>query len=257
MKNKPAYAIDSVDHALHLATLLQQEGPLRVTDAAQRLGVSRSTAHRLLAMLVYRDFAEQDDDRRYVAGAVLRRPAAPEPVADLRRIALPHMQTLTARLDETTNLMVVVADQVRFAATVECDHVLRVGDREGRVLPAHLASGGRAVLATRGDEEVRELYAGPDSPVSDLGSLLRDLRRIRRQGFAVNDQKTENGVTAIGCAIRARADAVPAAVSIAMPSVRYRRGRLAEWVAQLTATAERIARDLEAVEPAGTTSRPR
>ena len=59
MRNKPAYAIESVDHALHLAQLLQQEGPLRVTDAAGRLGVSVSTAHRLLAMLVYRDFAEQ------------------------------------------------------------------------------------------------------------------------------------------------------------------------------------------------------
>jgi DNA-binding MarR family transcriptional regulator len=64
MKNKPAYGIDSVDHALHLATVLQQEGPLRVTDAAQRLGVAPSAAHRLLAMLVYRDFAEQDVDRR-------------------------------------------------------------------------------------------------------------------------------------------------------------------------------------------------
>ena len=52
MKNKPAYAIDSVDHALHLVQLLQHEGPLRVTDAAERLDVSRSTAHRLLAMLV-------------------------------------------------------------------------------------------------------------------------------------------------------------------------------------------------------------
>jgi IclR family acetate operon transcriptional repressor len=65
VKNKPPYAIESVDHALVLAQLLQQEGSLRVTDAAERLGVSRSTAHRLLAMLVYRDFAEQTDDRRY------------------------------------------------------------------------------------------------------------------------------------------------------------------------------------------------
>ncbi|MCX4908974.1 helix-turn-helix domain-containing protein [Streptomyces sp. NBC_00878] len=57
------YPITSVDHALHLATLLQQEGPLRVSDAAERLGVSPSTAHRLLAMLVYRGFAEQRPDR--------------------------------------------------------------------------------------------------------------------------------------------------------------------------------------------------
>ena len=68
MKNQPVYSIDSVDHALHLAAVLQQEGSLRVFEAAERLGVARSTAHRLLAMLVYRDFAEQGPDRRYLAG---------------------------------------------------------------------------------------------------------------------------------------------------------------------------------------------
>jgi DNA-binding IclR family transcriptional regulator len=251
MKNKPAYGIDSVDHALHLATVLQQEGPLRVTDAAQRLGVARSTAHRLLAMLVYRDFAEQDADRRYVAGPILRRPAAPEPVAELRRIALPHLQALTARTDETSNLLVVVADEVRFAATVECGQVLRVGDREGRVLPAHLASGGRAVLATRDETEIRELYPGPEP---DVEVLLRDLRRVRRQGFALNDQKTETGVTAIGRALDTPPGAAPAAVSLAIPTVRYHRKRLAEWVRCLTTTAERISRErplVNTAKPAG------
>ncbi len=216
-----------------------------MTDAAERLGVARSTAHRLLAMLVYRDFAEQDEDRRYAAGPVLRRPTASEPVADLRRIALPHLESLTARTDETSNLLVVVADQARFAATVECDQVLRVGDREGRVLPAHLASGGRAVLASRSETEIRELYGRPDSDVDDVDALLRDLRRVRRQGFALNEQKTETGLTAIGCMLTGPAGSVPAAVSVAMPTARYRRERLAGWVRQLTTTAERISRELE------------
>jgi IclR family transcriptional regulator, acetate operon repressor len=245
VKNRPAYGIDSVDHALRLVTLLQHEGPLRVSEAAQRLGVARSTAHRLLAMLVYRDFAAQDDDRRYIAGPALLRPAAPEPVAHLRAIAVPHLQGLTARTAETCNLVIVVADQVRFAATVECGQVLRVGDREGRVLPAHLASGGRAVLATRSDDEVRALYEDPDSDDVDVDALLRDLRRVSRQGFALNAQRTEAGVTAIGCALRVPATGVPAAISLAMPTARYRRERLPEWVRHLKTAASRISTELE------------
>ena len=245
MKNKPAYGIDSVDHALHLATILQQEGPLRVADAAERLGVARSTAHRLLAMLIYRDFAEQDGNRRYIAGPVLRRPATPEPVAEVRRIALPHLQALTERTSETTNLVVVIGDQARFVVTVECGQVLRVGDREGRMLPAHLASGGRAVLAGRSDADVRDLYAVADSPVADPAMLLGELRRIRRQGFAINDQGTEIGVTAIGCAVPVPPGTVPAAISIAMPTVRYRRELLTGWVQNLSTTADRIARELK------------
>jgi IclR family acetate operon transcriptional repressor len=245
VKNKPVYGIQSVDHALHLAALLAQEGPLRLSEAAERLGVARSTAHRLLAMLVYRDFAEQREDRRYAAGPVLRRSDAPEPVAELRGIALPHLQALTARIDETTNLIVVVGDQARFVASAECAQVLRVGDRSGRVLPAHLASGGRAVLATLPEQQVRALYEGTDSP--DVDAVVRDLRRVHRRGFVVNDQETETGVTAIGMAIPAQAGAgtaARAALSIGLPTARYRRDRLPEWVALLTAAAERIAREL-------------
>lgn len=243
MQNRPTYGIQSVDHALRLAAILQQEGPLRVSDAAERLGVARSTAHRLLAMLVYRDFAEQDEDRRYVAGPVLRRPAAPEPAAELRRVALPHLRELTARTEETTNLVVVVGDQARFVASVECDRVLRVGDRGGRVLPAHLASGGRAVLATRTEDDVRALYAGPESPVTDVDALVRELRRTRRQGFALNDQRTETGVTAIGAAVPGDAD-LHSGISLSMPTARYRRDRLTEWAGLLNETARGIARDL-------------
>src|SRR5207247_1381739 len=82
--------------------------------------------------------ADLDEVRRYVAGPGLRGATAPEPVADLRRIALPHLEALAARTEESVNLMVVVGDQARFVASVESARVLRVGDREGRILPAHL-----------------------------------------------------------------------------------------------------------------------
>ncbi|ODU06082.1 MAG: transcriptional regulator [Pseudonocardia sp. SCN 72-86] len=244
MKNKPTYGIDSVDHALRLATVLQQEGPLRVTEAAARLGVARSTAHRLLAMLVYRDFAEQDHDRRYVAGPILRAQQMAEPVSELRRIALPHLAILTTRTMETSNLMVLVGDQIRFVATAECDQVLRVGDREGRVLPAHLASGGRALLAALEPDALRAFFDQSKAGVADVDALLRSLRRIRRQGFALNDELTEAGLTAIGCVVPRSPQSLPAAISLAMPTARYQRDRLPEWANLLAATAEAIARDL-------------
>jgi len=244
VKNKPAYAIESVDHALHLAQLLQQEGSLRVTDAADRLGVSVSTAHRLLAMLVYRDFAEQAPDRRYVAGRTLRPAQLSEaPLALLRRAAAPHLQALTARVHESANLVIVVGIEVRFLATVECDQALRVGDRAGQVLPAHLASGGKALLAFLPADRVAELYhAAADV---DLQRLHRELALVRKRGFAINDQLTERGVTAVGVAIRDPAGEPNAAISISMPSVRFDRDHLSGWVNELTTTATVIERDLQ------------
>ena len=127
MKNAPSYSIASVDSALQLAAALQVEGALSVSEAADRLGVARSTAHRLLSMLVYRDFAEQLPDRRYGPGPLMHGRALPRAtVARLREVALPHLRRLVDELGETVNLMVLAGADVRFVATVECGHVLRV-----------------------------------------------------------------------------------------------------------------------------------
>jgi IclR family transcriptional regulator, acetate operon repressor len=243
VKNKPPYAIASVDSALLLATLLQQEGPLRVTDAADRLGVSVSTAHRLLGMLVYRDFAEQLPDRRYGPGRLVQGAGVPRAsVARLREVALPHLQALVDRLGETVNLVVLAGTDVRFVATVECGHVLRVGDRTGRTLPARLSSGGKALLAALPADALVAAVGPLDD--ADAARLQRELRTVRRRGFAVNDQATEAGLTAVGVAVPPEAGVPPAALSLAMPSVRFSRDALPGWGAALTAAAAAIAADV-------------
>jgi DNA-binding MarR family transcriptional regulator len=160
-KTRPAYAIDSVDHALRLAAMLQLEGALTVSDAADRLGVARSTAHRVLAMLVYRDFAVQGSDRRYHAGPVLELATHSRSLtARLRTVALPHLEGLVAVLGESANLIIRTGDRVRFIASAESTQALRVEQREGMVFPAHLVSGGLVLLAEASEAEVSALYAG-------------------------------------------------------------------------------------------------
>jgi DNA-binding IclR family transcriptional regulator len=243
VKNKPPYAIASVDSALVLATALQQEGPMRVTDAADRLGVSLSTAHRLLGMLVYRDFAEQLPDRRYGPGPLMRSGGPPQAtVAQLRALGLPHLRRLVDDVGETANLMVLSGADIRFVATVECDQVLRVGDRTGRTLPAHLSSGGKALLAAL-PEDVAAAALGHLDEATTL-RVRRELRSVRRRGYAVNDQETEPGLTAVGAAVTIGAEVAPAAISIALPRARFSRDRLPAWGAALTATAAAIAADL-------------
>jgi IclR family transcriptional regulator, acetate operon repressor len=243
VKNRPSYAITSVDSALLLATLLQQEGPMRVTDAAERLGVSVSTAHRLLGMLVYRDFAEQLPDRRYGPGPLMQGGGLPQaPVALLREVAWGHLRRLVDELGETANLMVLAGADVRFVATVECDQVLRVGNRTGRTLPAHLSSGGKALLAAAPAAVVTVALAGLDEAAT--ARVRRELRTVRRRGYAVNDQETETGLTAVGAAVPAVAGTPPAGISLAMPSARWSRDRLPAWAAAVTAAAAAIADEL-------------
>lgn len=243
MKNKPTYAIESVDNALHLAQLLVSEGPMRVTEAASRLGVATSTAHRLLAMLVYRDFAEQGSDQLYRPGSSLRGAQASEvPTGQLRRAAQPHLQRLVDRVQESANLLVLSGSDVRFVTTIECSQVLRVGDRSGKALPAHLSSAGKAMLAHVPEEQLSAVLT--DLHEVDRRAARRGITAVRRNGFAINNQRTEKGLTAVGMAVLGPGGAAEAGISLAIPSMRFHRSKVEGWVKELTACAEGIQRDL-------------
>jgi DNA-binding IclR family transcriptional regulator len=248
LKKPPPYAITSVDHALRLATMLQLEGPLRLSEVAERLGVARSTAHRLLSMLVYRDFAVQDDDRAYRAGPVLELAAHSRSLtARLRAVSLPHLQRLVDHLDESANLIVRTGATARFIASVECEQPLRVGDREGMVFPAHLVTGGLLLLAELDDDELERVYAGVGEGAGerpDLATLRPTLDRIRKQGHAINTGLSERGVVAVGHPVRDEHSHVIAGVSVSLPSVRYQQEQLPTIVAALAATSRSIEADL-------------
>jgi IclR family acetate operon transcriptional repressor len=243
VKNRPHYAIASVDAALHLAQLLQQEGSLSVSEAAELLGVARSTAHRLFAMLVYRDVAERSEDRRYRPGPVLG-PARAAPSLVLRRTALPHMHSLVARVDETVSLQVRVGTDVRFVDSVEGTRALRVGDRSGKVLPADRVAGGKALLAALAEDELAALYAGGDV---DLARLRKQLALVRSRGWALNDRETEDDVSAVGVIVLGQEERPVGALSLAVPSARFRRTATTAYVEPLLAAARAVGDDLRAL----------
>lgn len=250
MKNKPPYALTSVDNALLLLQVLRDQGELRVSDAAAQLGIARSTAHRLLSMLVYRDFAIQDDRRVYVPGPALAASRVlGSPNQQLRRVVHPHMDALCERVRETVNLTVRVGAQVRFLASVESTQVLHVGDRQGTILPAHRASAGKALLAELDTDQVDKLYAaGADGePVLSRGewrALLRNLRLVRERGYAINTEETEAGVAALGMCLHDGSRQPVGALSISAPVARFGADRVPDLAQECRATVARAEADL-------------
>ncbi|MGW0005242.1 IclR family transcriptional regulator [Nocardia grenadensis] len=139
--------------------MLQLEGGLTVSQVAERLGVARSTAHRLLQTLVYRDFAVQDEQRVYHPGLVLELATHSQSrTSRLRAAALSHLQRLVDLVGESANLTIRAGDTARFIASVECRQALRVGSREGMVFPTHRTTAGLVLLAELGAAELDELY---------------------------------------------------------------------------------------------------
>ena len=251
MKNKPPYAIESVDNALRILQALRDSGQVRVSDVAAELGIARSTAHRLLAMLVYRDFAVQAEDRTYRPGpAIAAEPLRGEPAQRLRQAMRPHMEALCDQVAETINLVVRLGTQTRFLHTVESAQVLRVGDRQGTVLPAWKTSGGKALLAELPDVQLTALLRGaagrpPEGmTAAERRSLVNELRLVRDQGYAENIQESESGVCAVGLCLRDKTGDPVAALSVSAPSVRYTPDRSRMFLIELRTTVAKAQADI-------------
>lgn len=233
--------MDAGTKTLRALRLLGMHGSLGVSQLAEELGVATSSAHRLLGALRAEGFAvQQPGSRRYVLG-----PAAdelgPSAAVDVVKVGRPHLLALARRTGETANLVTVAGDRLHFLDGVESSQTVRVGPRTGEHLHAATTAGGKALLATRPDHEVRTLL-GPrwsgrtTSTIRDIDALLAELVDVRRLGHAENREESVDGVYAVGAAAVV-AGRVPVAVTVSAPSGRSDDERVAAWCLAVRETA--------------------
>ena len=223
-----APGLTSVDNALWLLQLVGQRQALRVAEAADLLGVARSTAHRLLSALRRREFVMQDrPNGAYRPGPALNAIGlAAISRIDIRRVARPVLEELQEQSRETASLAVLEGATIRFVDCVESGRSVRVGNRTGVVRPAHASAVGKAILAKLPKSEVERRYpdeaipAGTPAALTERSELERQLDEIRGQGYALNWEESAEGVSAVAVALRDTSGAPVAALGIAAPSSR-------------------------------------
>jgi DNA-binding IclR family transcriptional regulator len=253
MRNYPEPGrLSSVDNALRLLQLLGERKALRVAEAAETLGVARSTAHRLLNALRGHGFALQDRPNGvYRPGPALNEIGlAAIGGIDIRRVARPVMEDLREATQETTSLSLLEGRDVRFIDCVESPRAVRVGGRTGVVLPANCTAGGKAILAALPTAELNRRYAGQELPartsssVADWSGLLEELAEIRRTGYALNMEEGESGICAVGAALRDLTGAPLASIAIVVPAGRMPTADVGRALSPLVVQAARAVEEL-------------
>lgn len=220
----------SVDNALWLLQLIGERQALRVAEAADVLGVARSTAHRLLTALRRRGFVMQErPNSPYRPGPALYEIGlAAVSRIEIRRVARPVLEQLRDQTQETVSLAVLEGVTVRFLDCVESPRSVRVGNRSGVVRPAHASAVGKAILASLPDTELDRRYpdglppASTPAAITDLAALHVELVEIRSQGFALNWEESAEGVSAVAVALRDTVGQPLAGIGVAAPSSRMR-----------------------------------
>ncbi len=255
----PRYPIDSVDNALRLLSLFVSEETIRVKDAAALLGVATGTAHRVLAMLLYRGYVTQDAvTKTYGPGPMLLsvglRAASR---LDLASQARPYLERLNEKFDETTQLAVLRASEVLFVDGIESKKALKVSSRAGTIYPAHCTSVGKALLAGLPRARLLALYPDEELPLvtaRSIGSrtqLFVELESTLARGYAINFGEVEDGIGSIAVPVGNAAGTVVAAMGIGAPVSRFSEERIQQFAEAAQASAKQLGAELLATTSAG------
>ena len=193
-------AARSASNTLRLAVILQNEGVIGVTEAAHRLGVSAAAAHRLLQALVHRDFAVQADDRRYRCGPILGGETAEQAfAANLRAVAIPLLTTASQVSGLSMHLTFRSGYYVRMLASIA---LTRSEGLDGAVFPMQATGTGQLILAAMDPEGLDDVFPHLPQPVPPREDLERELAEVRRQGYAVQIGRAEQGLAGIAVPLR-------------------------------------------------------
>jgi DNA-binding IclR family transcriptional regulator len=224
----PQYPIESVDNALKVLLLLAERTELRLTEVSDYLGVASSSAHRMLAMLLYRGFVRQDPKTKaYLPGTALTTVAfSILNRLDFRAALHPYLEKLNLELGETVHLTMLDGVSVCFVDAIEGSKVVRTASRLGMSLPATTTASGKAMLAGLSPAELDSLYPAEelvtltDRSIATRSELDRQLAQVRRRGYSWSSEESEAGVSSVAVAFPVHENLPRLAFSTAVPRPR-------------------------------------
>jgi IclR family KDG regulon transcriptional repressor len=224
------YTLNSVRNALRLLCAFTPSEPeLGVSELARRLGIGKSTVHRLLGTLKDEGFVEQNTvTGRYALGLrLLDLGAQAAGRLDLHESASPYVEDLRNRTGETVQIAVLDNHEVVYVERRESPRRLRLFGQIGRRNAAHCTSTGKLLLAFLSPSELdqrlgdRPLEAKTPYTITDPAALRQEFAKIRGRGYSTNVNESEIGIASIAAPIRDATGAVIAAISVAGPLSRF------------------------------------
>ena len=246
--------LSSVTTALRLLKAFsEKDDEIGISTLSKRLGIAKSTVHRLAVTLVSEGMLEQDPEsgkyRLGIAlfglGALVRRRM------NVSTQARPYLFALREKTNETVHLAILDGSEIMYVYNLESSQAIRMRSDLGVRKPAYCTAEGQAILAFQPAETVERIIREgllPRTPqtITDPARLMRALDTIRQRGCAIEDEESEIGMRCIAAPIRNDAGEVVAAVAVAGPASRLSKKTIADFIPHVIESAGRISARLGA-----------
>ncbi|WP_372405631.1 IclR family transcriptional regulator [Streptomyces luteireticuli] len=220
--------MQNVLNALRTLEEVAARRPVGVAELARALGLPKSSVQRALLTLHEAGWIRPTGEpvTRWVPTTkALRVGRSATGELGLRDVAVPVLEELRRRTDETVHLTVPEGGRVVLIERLETSRPVRIVLPLGQNLPLHASSNGKAVLAASPPEAVERYLADglpryTDTTITDPERLRAELAVIRARGYATNGGEWRSDVSAVAAAVVGGAGLPVAGISVNVPTSR-------------------------------------
>jgi DNA-binding IclR family transcriptional regulator len=230
-----------------LKAFSEQQTEIGISDLARKLGVAKSTVHRLAVTLCTDGMLEQNPDSgKYRLGiSLFRLGSLVRRRMSVSNEARPLLRELREKVNETVHLAVLDGNEIMYVYNLESTQAIRMRSDVGVRKPAYCTAEGQAILAFQPPEVIEDiiragLAARTPQTVTDADRLKRVLEGVRQRGCAIEDEESELGMRCIAAPLRNDAGEVVAAIGLAGPVSRLSKKALAAYIPHVIETAAQI-----------------
>lgn len=223
------YKVKSADRVLDIFELfIGDQESYTLTEVAKKLNAPASSTYVIMQNMLERGFLETDaSGKKFMLGHKLNalrnhRLTAYDLSGEFHRVA----DEIFHDLNETMSLSVRMGDKLLYLANKTSTHHLRFNLYAGNTHPVHSTASGKVLLSGLSEEELRALFPADElakvteKTISTFPELLKELEKVRREGFGYNSGETVDGVYCVAAPIYDVDGKMIAAVSISIPQVR-------------------------------------
>ena len=249
MGKKSSEQLKSVGKALQiLESFSIDRSELSISELERILSLPKVSIYRFLRILLKRGFITQNPQtRKYRLGIKVFELGSLVLVdMELRKVAFPLIEDLSRNSGETVHLGVLDRHQVVSIEGTESGYSLRISLPLGKRVYLHSTGIGKAILAFLEDGEIDEIVENQGLPrfmpntITDPKALKKEIQKIRKRGYAVDNEENEPGVRCVAAPILDSSHHVIASISISGPTVRITGKKIPNLAKMVIETSQQI-----------------
>lgn len=243
------YQVRALERALDILDVFDLDHPaLTLTEIAARVGLAKSTASRLLAVLEERGWLERspDTDRYRIGVRAFAFGQVYIQTTTLDAEAQPFLQRLARECGQTANLGVLHDGEVVHLAVVQPARPIRFDAYAGQREQAHCTGLGKVLLATLSDDELAAVVERHGLParttrtLTTLAALREQLAAVRAQGYALDDEESHLGLRCLALPVHDARGRIVASLSVSGLADEFTAEALARFRVACAAAAHEL-----------------